>query len=132
VLPIPFDRTYLDRAAQPRRRNPWRDLDRGIEIVSLEEVVAADGSLGVDERPFCDLSLAVLDAYGGRTLRKPHRAARRDAWGLIYRGVLGDERLFLFGRPIRNFRPRGPLVDEQHVLHLPSLWSVVSLSGAGP
>src|SRR5262245_45223963 len=41
VLPIPFDRTYLDRAAQPRRRNPRRDLDRGIDIVSLEEVVAA-------------------------------------------------------------------------------------------
>ena len=92
-LPIRFDRSDLDRAAQPRRRSPRGELDRGIEIVSLEEVPAADGSLGVDEWPFGDLSLAVLRSHGGRVLRKPEREARRDARRLIYRGVLGDERL---------------------------------------
>ena len=44
-------RTHLDRAAHPRRRDPRGELDRRVEVVGLEQVVAAEGLLGLRERP---------------------------------------------------------------------------------
>ena len=44
------DRADLDRAAHARRRDPRGELDRGVEVVGLEEAVAADRLLDLGER----------------------------------------------------------------------------------
>ena len=45
------ERPDLDRAAHARRGDAGGDLHRGVEIVGLEEAVAADGLLHLRERP---------------------------------------------------------------------------------
>ena len=60
-LPL-HDRPHLDRAAHAGRRDPRGQLDRGVEVVGLEEQVAADGLLELDERPVGGQRLAVLHA----------------------------------------------------------------------
>ena len=44
-------RPDLDRAAQAGGRDPRRQLDRGVEVVGLEQVVAAERLLRLGERP---------------------------------------------------------------------------------
>jgi hypothetical protein len=49
--PIPFGRAYLDGAAQAGRRDLCGQLDGRVEVVGLEEVVAADRSLSSTKGP---------------------------------------------------------------------------------
>ena len=66
-LPL-HDRAHLDRAAHPRRRDPGGQLDRGVEVVGLEEQVAADRLLDLDERAVGRQRPAVLHPDGRRRL----------------------------------------------------------------
>ena len=59
---------HLDGAAEARRRDPRGELDRGVEVVGLEQEVAADGFLDLDERAVGGERLAILHANGGRRL----------------------------------------------------------------
>ena len=43
-------RPHLDRAAHPRGRDPRGELERRVEVVGLDEEVAAEVLLRVDER----------------------------------------------------------------------------------
>ena len=52
----------------PRRRDPRGQLDRGVEVVGLEDEVAADRLLRLGERAVGDQRLAVLHAHGRRRL----------------------------------------------------------------
>ena len=56
-----------------------RELDRGVEVVGLEEQVAAERLLDRDERPVGGQRLAVLHPDGGRRLGRLQLHARRDA-----------------------------------------------------
>ena len=51
-------------------------LDGGVEVVGLEEAVAADRLLELDERAVGGQRPAVLHAHGGRRLRRPASAGR--------------------------------------------------------
>ena len=62
-------RAHLDRAAHPGRRDPRGQLDRRVEVVGLEEQVAAERLLGLDERAVGGQRLAVLHPHGRRRLR---------------------------------------------------------------
>ena len=52
-------RPHLDRAADARGRNPRRQLDRRVEVVGLEEQVAPERLLGLDEGAVGGQRLAV-------------------------------------------------------------------------
>ena len=58
-LPL-HDRAHLDRAAHARGRDPRRQLDGRVEVVGLEDQVAAERLLGLDERAVGGQRLAVL------------------------------------------------------------------------
>src|SRR6266487_2134337 len=55
---------HLDRAAHARRRDPRGQFDRAVEVVGLEEEVAAERLLGGDERAIGGQRLAVLNPHG--------------------------------------------------------------------
>ena len=82
-LPL-HDRPHLDRAAHAGRRDARRELDRGVEVVGLEEQVAAERLLDGDERPVGRQRLArprprtVVAVSGGSswTPRASRRASR--------------------------------------------------------
>ena len=61
------------------------ELDRRVEVVGLEEAVAAERLLRLDERAVGGQRLAVVDADGGRGLGRAHPLAGRDAGGLVER-----------------------------------------------
>jgi hypothetical protein len=92
-LPIRFDRSYLDRAPETRRRNARGHLDRSVEVIGLEDVVTGDGSLGVDERAVCGQCFAVLHPDGGCVFGKPERKTGGNTWRVVDRCVLGDDGL---------------------------------------
>jgi hypothetical protein len=49
-LPVLRDRTHLDRATVTGCGDPRGQLDRGVEILGLEDEAPADRSVGIDER----------------------------------------------------------------------------------
>src|SRR3954453_1144806 len=59
------DRTDFDRTPEPGRGDLRGELDRGVEIVRLEEKEAAKRLLGVDERSIRGERAAVVHAHGG-------------------------------------------------------------------
>src|SRR5918996_2983681 len=121
------DRAHLDGATHASRRDARGDLDRGVEVVGLEDEVAAQGLLDGDERPVGRQRLAVLNPHGGCRLGSLQPEARGDAGRLVDRLVVGVDRLLLVLRqavPLLRPRRRGiALLDQQQVLHrLSSLW----------
>jgi len=62
------DRPHLDRAAHARGRDACGKLDRGVEVVGLEQEVAADRLLELNERTVGSERLAVLDPNCRRRL----------------------------------------------------------------
>src|SRR6516164_3865691 len=64
-LPVGSDRAYLDRAAEMSVRDPCGEPDRGVEVVGLEDEVAADGAAVSEEGAVAGLRLAVLHAHRG-------------------------------------------------------------------
>ncbi len=116
-------RPDLDRAAEPRGGNARRELDRRVEVVGLEDEVAAERLLDGDERAVRRQGLPVLHAHGRRQLGRLHPDARRHARRLVDRLVVGGDPLLLFrrqrGPSLLVVRRRGvALVDQHHVLHL--------------
>ena len=93
------DRAHLDRAAEARRRDARGELDRGVEVVGLEQQVAAERLLDRDERPVGRQRPAVLAR--GRWSRS--RAARSCRPGLTPGGLV--DRLVV-GVRRRSARPR--------------------------
>src|SRR5256885_2068079 len=89
------DRPYLYGAPGARRGNARGQLDRGVEVVGLVEVVAAELLLGLGERAVGGQRLAVLDAHGGRGRRGLQLVAAHHARGLRDRHVLGEDGLLL-------------------------------------
>src|SRR5215218_4378439 len=105
----------LDGATQAGRWDPRGQLDRRIQIVGLQDSVAADRLLDLDERAVGGQRLAVLHPHGGGVLGKPHRQATGEAGRLVDLRPLGVDALLLVLRPRR--REAGAVVDQQHVLH---------------
>jgi hypothetical protein len=66
----------LDRAAHARRGDARSQLDRGVEVVRLEEEEAAERLLGLGERTVRDQRLAVLHAHRRRGRRVVELLAR--------------------------------------------------------
>src|SRR5256886_3086958 len=89
------DRPYLYGAPGARRGNARGQLDRGVEVVGLVEVVAAELLLGLGERAVGGQRLAVLDAHGGGRRRGLQLVAAHHARGLRDRHVLGEDGLLL-------------------------------------
>src|SRR5439155_377847 len=67
VLPLDH-RAHLDRAAVPRRRDPRRELDGGVEVIRLVDQVARHGLLELGERTVGGERPAVLHPDRGRGL----------------------------------------------------------------
>jgi hypothetical protein len=112
-LPIRFDRSYVDRAAETRGRDARGHLDRSVEVIGLEDVVTGGGSHGVDERTLGGERLAVVYPDGGGLLGKSERKTGGNTGRVVDRCVLGDERLPVVLRQIRQPGPVGALIDEQ-------------------
>src|SRR5262249_13692919 len=120
-LPVRLGRADLDRTAVPQGRGLRCELQRGVEIIALEDEVGADRLLDPDIRSVGDEGLAVLGADRGRVVRQPDRRARRRALGGGERLIASVDLLLL------AFRKRIPLVstghwsvaavDQQYVLH---------------
>src|SRR5205807_489056 len=87
------DWPHLDPAAHAGRRDPRGQLDSGVEVVGLEEQVAAYRLLELDEWTVGGQRLAVLHPHGGRRLWGPHSDAWADAVGLVDRLVGAVDRL---------------------------------------
>src|SRR2546421_6564375 len=103
-------------------RDPRGPLERLVERVHLDLVVAAEPFLGLCERAVCGESLRPLRTNRRRGLRRLERVAHDQGAGLVEAlGVLPELRehrvpvlLGSLGRVARN-------VDEQHLLHGSSL-----------
>src|SRR5262249_9157213 len=52
ALPVLLGGAYLNRAAKTSRRNPRSNLDRGIDVVGLQDEVPSDGAPNIDEGAF--------------------------------------------------------------------------------
>ena len=92
------------------RPGPRRHLDRGVEIVGLEEEVAAEGLLGLDERAVGGEGLAVVDAHRGRGLGRLHLQARGDPGGLVERLVGRVDAFFWSSRGLPGGEPGSGVV----------------------
>src|SRR5438876_4165144 len=112
------DRPDFDRAV-PGARNPCRDRQCRIEILGLDQVIAAKLLVGLRERPVGGEGLAVAH---------PHRGRRRDRLqpvaGLEIAALddgLGERAIFLedllAGRGIHFAVVGFILIDHQQVLH---------------
>ena len=81
--------------------NARGELDRGVEVVGLEEEVAAQRLLDGDERAVGGQRLAVLDADGRGRLGRLHPGSGGHARRLVDRLVVGVDRLLLVLREAR-------------------------------
>src|SRR5204863_2840085 len=102
LLPIGLDGTNLDRPAEPCGRDARGELDRGVQIVRLEDEEPADRLLDAHERADGDERLAVLHAYSRRVLGEAEGESGGDALGLVDRAVVGVDLLLLV---LRQSRP---------------------------
>src|SRR3954469_4907539 len=91
-------RAALAGAAQAGGRDAGGELDRRFQVVCLEEAVAADGLLELDERPVGGQRPAVPHAHGGRAVGAAHLLARGEAGGLVERLVVGVDAALLLLR----------------------------------
>src|SRR3954453_22095873 len=117
-LVVDPDRPHLDRA-DARRRNPRRDLDRGIEILGLHEVIAAELLARFGKRAVGLQRLALALAYGRRGRGRLQPVARLEIAALddALREGLIFRRHPLPGRRT-HIRVLGfVLVDHQQILH---------------
>src|SRR6266545_2893906 len=113
-------RADLDRAVA-RPRDPGRDLDRLVEVLAVDQVVAAELLLGLGEGPVGGERLAAADLHGGRgagrleRLAALHQAAVDDVLGELVVGLV-------LGRAL-GLGEAGLLVavDQQRVFHASSL-----------
>src|SRR5262249_9521015 len=132
-LPVRLGRAYFDRTAVPQGGGLRRELQRGVEVIALEDEVGADRFLDPDVRSVGDEGPAVLGADRGRVVRQPDRRARRRAFGGGERLVAAVDLVLLV------FRKRIPLVstghwsvapvDQQYELHCALLACLDSSSG---
>src|SRR5262249_39776083 len=106
--PVPPGGASPARTAVPQRGGLRRELQRGVEVIPLEDEVGADRLLDPDVRSVGDEGLAVLGADRGRLVRQPDRRARRRALGGGERLVASVDLLLLV------FRKRIPLVSTGH------------------
>jgi len=96
-----------DRAPHPRRRDARGQFDRSIEVVGLEQEVAAERFLGLDERTVGCQNLAPLHPHGGCRLGVLQLDTGTDAGGLADRRVLARDRLLLVREALPLLRDRG-------------------------
>src|SRR5262245_31886021 len=52
ALPVLLSWAYLNRAAKTSRRNPRSNLDRGIDVLGLEDEVSSNGAPNIDVGSF--------------------------------------------------------------------------------
>src|SRR5262245_10308759 len=52
ALPVLLGWAYLNRAAKTSRRNPRSNLDRGIDVLGLEDEVSSNGAPNIDVGSF--------------------------------------------------------------------------------
>src|SRR4051812_24487223 len=105
----------LDRAVHPDCGNARGQLDRGIEVVGLEEVVPAENLLRLGERPVRNQRLPVLTADSGRGLDALQTTAADDALVVAQSHVLACQRFAVL--VAETVIGAGRLVDQQCVLH---------------
>src|SRR3954470_14780551 len=111
------ERADLHCAAQARRRDPRGHLDRGVEVVGLVEVVAAELLLRLRERTVGGEGAAVLDADRRRGRRRLELVAAEHAGRVVDRHVLlVHGPLLVLGEPGPGALVAGSL-DQQDVLH---------------
>src|SRR5688572_3420240 len=111
-------RPHLDRA-EPRRRNARRDLDRLVQVLGLDEVVAAQLLLRLGERAIGGRRLPVPHPHRHRGLRRVERIAADVLACLL--DVVGEREVLTHDRVRLVLRPRRPvalvLVDQAQVFH---------------
>jgi hypothetical protein len=103
--------THLDGAAHTRGRNPRGDLERRVEIVDVDQVVAAEVFLRLDKRTVGEKRLSVFNADGGRGLDWVQLLTADDGRRLPDREVLADDRVLLILRQPLEFADRAARVD---------------------
>src|SRR4051794_853128 len=110
-------RAHLDRAAQPRDRDPRGDLQRLVEILRLEDAEAAHVLLRIDERAVGEQRLPVLDAHRRRGLdRLQPRGADDPRQSLEDAELLANRLLLIVGQLLERIdHPRR--VDLEQVPH---------------
>ena len=101
ALTTSIDRAHLDRAAHAAAGILRGELDRRVEVVGLEEQVAAERLLHLDERAVGGQRLAVLHPHGRCHLAAAASETRGDAGVLVDRLVGGVDRFLLLGREAR-------------------------------
>jgi hypothetical protein len=107
----------------PRSRRPSaqrgsvRDLQGRIQIVGLEQVVAAEDLLGRREGTVGAQRLPALDPDRGRGIGRLQLVAADDARQLGDRVVLAQHRFLLVLGELLELTHRVARVDQQHVLH---------------
>src|SRR5918993_329747 len=111
-------RTHLD-ATPARTGDLGRDLDRFVQVLRIEQVVAAELLARLGERAVGRRDLAVAYAHGRRRRRGLERPAGHYVPALLIRAAEGEV-LAEFGVGVR-FGQAGPgllvLVDEAEVFH---------------
>jgi hypothetical protein len=109
-LPL-HERPYLDSAAHSRGRNPRGDLERSVEIVGVDNHVAAEVFLRLDERTVGEKRLSVLNADGGRGLDRLQLVTADDGRRLTDREVLADDCVLLILGQTFELAARGARID---------------------
>ena len=125
-------RPDLDRAVA-RRRDPGGPLDRLVERVGVDQVVAAELLLRLGERAVGGECLVVLHADGGRRLRRLQRVAGDHRAAVLE--VLRERHVRLVDLALLLLAERLPAVllavDQQHVLHVVLLRSLTRVRRTG-
>src|SRR4051794_20077706 len=111
------ERADLDGSAQACRRDPSRQLDRGVEVVGLVDVVAAELLLRLGERAVGGERAPVLDAYGRGRRGRLELVAVDHAGGVVDRHVLLVDGLLLVLGELRPGALVAGSLDQQDVLH---------------
>src|SRR6185437_6119969 len=119
------DRPHLDRAiAVARAGNPRRNAERGVEILGLYQIIAAELLARFGKRAIRGHDLAVLDAHGGRSRGWPQTVASLEVAALddvlgkgfeLVRHLLGRCRIEL---GVLGF----VRIDHQQILHVSLLF----------
>src|SRR5262249_35034755 len=111
-------RPHLDRPAEPRSGKTGCEVEGLVEVVRLDEEEAAEDLLRVGERAIGGERLPVLDADGGRALRRVQLPVGGDAGLFREREELAPNRLLLLvGQPPELLGGTVSCVDQQCVPH---------------